>query len=67
MRMTDGSMTVNVTWDTEENYGVLADLVEERHLSPFEVLDLFINEFGLQLLSEERTASMLEELGFEEV
>ncbi len=65
MCMTDGSMTVNVTWDTEENYEILADLIEERNLSPFEVLDLFTTEFGLQLLSEEHTASMLEELGFE--
>ena len=65
MSMTDGSMTVNVTWDTEENYEILADLIEERNLSPFEVLDLFANEFGLQLFSEEHTASMLEELGFE--
>ena len=66
MCMTDGSMTVNVNWDTEENYEILADLIEERNLSPFEVLDLFTTEFGLQLLSEEHTKSMLEELGFEE-
>ena len=65
MRMTDGSMTVDVTWDTEENYRILADLIEERNLSPLEVLDLFANEFGLQLFSEEHTESMLEELGFE--
>lgn len=66
MSMTDGYFTVDVTWDTEKNYEILADLIEERNLSPFEVLDLFANEFGLQLFSEEHTKSMLEELCFEE-
>jgi hypothetical protein len=66
MRMTDGSLLVIVGGYTSDNYEILSDIVEERNLSPFEVLDLFANEFGLQLFSEEHTASMLEELGFEE-
>lgn len=67
MKMTDGCSTVEISWDTEENYAVLANIVEEHSLFPLEVLNLFTTEFGLQLLSEEHTESMLEELGFERV
>ena len=65
MRMTDGSRTVEVSWDTSDNYGILAEIVEDYNLSSAEILDLFANEFGLQLFSEEHFESMLEELGFE--
>jgi hypothetical protein len=64
--MTDGFTPVEISWDTEQNYTVMEDAIEALHLSPFEVLQLFSNEYGLQLFSEEHTASMLQELGFYE-
>jgi hypothetical protein len=66
MYMTDGFTTEEISWDTEKNYIVLEDLIERLEPSPVEVLQLFANEYGLQLFSEEHTASLLQDFGFEE-
>ena len=66
MLMTDGCTTLVVDCDTADNAEMLEVMIDELNLSPAEVFQLFTNEFGLQLFSEEHTVSMLEELGFEE-
>ena len=66
MTMTDGIVSVEVNCDTEQNYLVIEDIIERLNLSAFEVLQLFSNEYGLQLFSKDHTESMLQELGFDE-
>lgn len=66
MTMTDGRITVEVNCDTGHNYDIFADVLDHTDLSAYEILNLFADEFGLQIFSKEHTASMLEELGFEE-
>lgn len=54
------------SWDTSKNYNTIYDLIKECGLSGTDVLDMFVNWHGLQLLSEEFTQDVLEEAGFTE-
>jgi hypothetical protein len=64
--MTDGIISVEVNCDTGHNYIIIEDTIERLNLSALEVLQLFSNEYGLQLFSQDHTESMLQELGLDE-
>lgn len=53
------------TRDTENNYNLLEQLIEDYDISGVEVLNAIANKFGLQLFTLESTYELAFELGFE--
>jgi glutathione peroxidase-family protein len=53
------------TRDTENNYNLLEQLIEDYDISGVEVLNAIANKFGLQLFTLDNTYELAFELGFE--
>lgn len=53
------------TRDTEDNYNLLEQLIEDYDISGVEVLNAIANKFGLQLFTLDNTYELAFELGFE--
>ena len=53
------------TRDTENNYSLLEQLIEDYDITGVEVLNAIANKFGLQLFTHDNTYELAFELGFE--